>query len=84
MSEYELRCTVALRVVNFLRQAIENNRNVYHGGLVPNITSVSDVLTMDFPMLLDQIAKTPALNPAYPIECDARGQLYVNLKGKAA
>lgn len=77
MAPDELRVAVALRVTNFLRQAIELNRNLYHGGMVPNFTSLCEVLTMPIEELRTQVNAWPELNPAYPIVCGSDGLLRV-------
>jgi hypothetical protein len=57
--QYVYRCLVAVVVSGMLRNAIEANNNLYHGGLVPNLTSVQDVLTMPFAMLYEQTQRIP-------------------------
>jgi hypothetical protein len=62
------RIAVTVRVCHMLRIAIERNGNVYHGGLIPNLTSVTDCLTIPFALLKEQVSKTPDLDPAKPFD----------------
>lgn len=57
------RMAIALIVLGKLREAIEANGNRYHGGLVPNLTSVSDVLTLPADILTEQVKMYPELMP---------------------
>lgn len=57
------RMAIALIVLGKLREAIEANGNRYHGGLVPNLTSVSDVLTLPPDILTEQVKMYPELMP---------------------
>jgi hypothetical protein len=64
MKEQTLRIGVALVVLQKLREAIDaqglGNRV---GTLVPNLTSVSDVLTLPEKYFLQQLAANPQLRP---------------------
>lgn len=53
--QYTFRIACALKMTNMFRAALEANGNLYHGGLSPNITSISDVLHMPFDMLVHQV-----------------------------
>lgn len=57
------RCAVALKVAELLRRALEANGNRYHGGLAPNLTSITDVLHIPYSLLCQQVRQTPALLP---------------------
>lgn len=57
------RMAVALLTLQKLREAIEANGNYYHGGLVPNLMSVQDVLTLPDSLLDDQLTKIPEIVP---------------------
>lgn len=58
------RIAVACKVIEAFRQALEANGDRYHGGLVPNLTSITDVLTMPFGVLVEQIRHDPRLEPS--------------------
>ena len=55
------RIKVAHRVCELLRQALEFNDNRYSGSLAPNLTSVTDCLTIPIDILKQQVAITPQL-----------------------
>ena len=57
------RIAVALKVCEALREALEANDNRYSGRLVPNLTSITDVLTFPFSELVEQIRRDPRLEP---------------------
>jgi hypothetical protein len=57
------RIAVALRVCEAFRQALEANGDRYDGRLVPNLTSITDVLTLPFSVLVEQIRRDPRLEP---------------------
>lgn len=63
MKQQTLRIGVALVVLQKLREAIEANGNVYHGSLVPNMTSVSDVLTLSDECFQQQLQLNPQVRP---------------------
>lgn len=65
MKDNTRRIGVALVVLQKLREAIEANNNVYHGALVPNLTSVSDVLTLPESILRIQL-ETPEMAKLVP------------------
>jgi len=67
MKDNTRRIGVALVVLQKLREAIEANGNVYHVALVPNLTSVSDVLTLPEGILQQQLA-TPDMAKLIPTE----------------
>ena len=47
----DYRCRVAIRTVNLMRCAMERNGNRYEGSLVPNLTSITDVLHLPIEMV---------------------------------
>jgi hypothetical protein len=53
------RCAVAYLVIHALRDAIAKNNGVYSMGLVPNLVSVTDVLQLPDPILLEQLKRFP-------------------------
>ncbi len=57
----QFRLTVAVQTVNLLRDAIEANGNVYSGHLVPNFTSVTDLLVCDFDDLVQEVRDWPVM-----------------------
>lgn len=64
MSEAEqlrFRIKIALRVCAMFRASLERNGNRYHGGLIPNLTSITDCLTIPFDILERQVAIAPEL-----------------------
>lgn len=61
--QYLLRMGVALVVLQKLREALEANGNYYRGTLVPNLTSVSDILTLPWDVFDATIIKHPELVP---------------------
>lgn len=65
MSDEEIRIKVTVKIVNLLRDAIEKNNNVYSGSLIPNITSITDALTMP----IYEIYKVVADNPVIFADC---------------
>jgi hypothetical protein len=58
-----LRIAVALRVAELLRVALERSGNCYSGSLVPNLTSLTDVLHLPFATLWQQLELTPVVRP---------------------
>jgi len=66
LQQAEFRIAVTLKLAKLLRAALEANGNRYSGGLVPNLTSVTDCLTIPFPLLLDQVRNTPEIWPDGP------------------
>lgn len=64
MKEQTLRIGVALVVLQKLREAIEAAGLANQVGMmVPNITSVADVLTLPEKHFLEQLAALPQLRP---------------------
>jgi hypothetical protein len=57
------RIAVALKVCDAFRAALEANGNRYDGRLVPNLTSITDVLTLPFSALVEQTRHDPRLGP---------------------
>ena len=43
----ETRLNMIVRTVNLLRAEIERNGNRYNGGMVPNLTSITDLATVE-------------------------------------
>lgn len=62
------RIAVVGRVLALFRVALDNNGNVYHGGLIPNLTSITDCLAIPFERLKEEVAKNPILDPAKPFD----------------
>ena len=60
------RVGLALTVLQKVREEIESNGNIYSGALKPNLTSVSDVLTLPDGMLDEQIAANPEIAKLVP------------------
>lgn len=58
------RIAIALKTVEMFRQALEANGGRYHGGLVPNLTSITDVLCLPFDVLEKQMIPYPQLVPS--------------------
>lgn len=52
----EARIVVALKLVDRVRQSIESNGGKYSGAMSPNLTSITDVLTLP-----DALLKTQSL-----------------------
>lgn len=61
LSRAEFRARIAVRMCYLLREAIERNQNVYSGSLIPNLTSVTDVLTIDYEQLVAEVRKHPQI-----------------------
>jgi hypothetical protein len=59
--QLKLRIFCALRVVSLLRDAMQRNGDKYSGSLIPNTTSVTDILTMPWAVLCKQIEQCPSL-----------------------
>jgi hypothetical protein len=59
--QLKLRIFCALRVVSLLRDAMQRNGDKYSGSLIPNTTSVTDILTMPWVMLCKQMEQCPSL-----------------------
>lgn len=65
----EYRIAVALRCLNLLQDAIENNGNRYSSGLVPNFTSLAvcrqavGLLSIPYDELIATVRANPELNP---------------------
>jgi hypothetical protein len=57
------RIAVTLKVCDAFRGALEANGNRYDGRLVPNLTSITDVLTLPFSALVEQVRRDPRLEP---------------------
>lgn len=53
------RIVLALKICRALRKVIEKNGGVYHGSLVPNLTSVTDVFSLSDATLAEQIETFP-------------------------
>lgn len=64
MDDNQFRIIVACRMVDLFRQSIELNGGRYIGHMVPNLTSITDVLTLPMETLREQVAKEPELAPA--------------------
>lgn len=62
------RIAVAVRVCHVFRIALERNQNVYSGGLIPNLTSITDCLTIPFEVLKRTVQSNPDLDPAKPFD----------------
>ena len=52
------RIRIAVKVCNLFRDALEANGNRYHGGLVPNLTSITDVFVLPFDVLQEQVGQS--------------------------
>ncbi len=61
--QLRFRIAVALKVCNLFREALQKSGNRYHGGLVPNLTSITDCLTLPFGTLMQQVELTPEIRP---------------------
>jgi hypothetical protein len=57
------RRRTALRCVLLLQDAIQANAGKYSGSLVPNLTSVANLLTCEFSDVLEAVAHFPPLDP---------------------
>jgi hypothetical protein len=57
------RMGVAILTVNALADNIHNNRGLYSGGMVPNLTSVQEVLSIPFDVLVQQVKMFPQVAP---------------------
>jgi hypothetical protein len=55
------RIAVALLTVQAFRDELEKRGNVYSGAMSPNLTSISDVLTLPDLLLREQVEKIPQL-----------------------
>lgn len=64
-SEASRRIEAAIKVCNLLREAIEQNGNVYSGSLIPNLTSVTDVLGQPFEVIEPALAEIDARFDAF-------------------
>lgn len=63
LADHKFRIEVTCRIIDLLRQAIQRNKNIYVGHLVPNLTSVTDALTIPILVLREQV---PVGHTAYP------------------
>lgn len=73
--QLRFRIRVAGRVLMLFREALEANGNLYHGGMVPNLTSVTDIFVMPYALLQSTVYTEPVLNPDNPEPprlCDIR------------
>ena len=68
MTNEEYRIAVAVRVCHMFRIALERNGDRYHGGLVPNLTSITDCLIIPFDVLKRTVDADPDLDPEKPFD----------------
>lgn len=64
----EYRRKVAARCLMLLQDEVQENGGVYSGSMVPNFTSVAELLTCAYADVLEAVREFPALDPerAYP------------------
>jgi hypothetical protein len=65
MNPLIVRIGVALLTVQELRKAIERNDNVYSGGLVPNLQSITDILTLSPDIFNQQLEMIKTSDPQF-------------------
>lgn len=58
------RVVAALKAARLLREALEANGNEYSGALVPNLTTITDILTIPDALLEEQLVRNPQLQPS--------------------
>lgn len=55
----EYRVALTINIINAFRESLESRKNVYHGTMIPNITSITDALTFSDEMLEKQLLFIP-------------------------
>ncbi len=56
----EYRVVLAINIISAFRQTLENRGNQYDGIMIPNITSITDALTISDELLMNQIPHIPS------------------------